>query len=313
MIDDIQPLKIIYIIGAGRSGSTLLDIILGSHQDAVSGGELINAFHAVENINEYCACGKPAGDCVFWEKVFESWTDIAGENWQEELSRLKKKFESLLRFPILILSKFFKTGDYLHYKSLHKGFYQSVAKVSGKRIIVDSSKNPLRAYSLSDMDGVDTYFIHLVRDGRGVVYSLLKGFQKDPKKGLQKDLKPKPVYQTAVLWVIINTFAKLLNQGKTGEHYILLRYEDLSTSFDLEMNRLEEFLGLDYTGIINLIKGDKELEIGHLIAGNRLRMSKTVSLKPDFSWKNKLPEREKTIFWLIAGFMARGFNYRRAE
>src|SRR3712207_8630396 len=46
--------------------------------------------------------------------------------------------------------------------------------VSGKPVIVDSSKSPARALALGMVPGIDLYVVHLVRDGRGVATSLRK-------------------------------------------------------------------------------------------------------------------------------------------
>ena len=41
--------KVIYIMGCGRSGTTILDIILGNHSGFLSLGELNNAMDAWNN------------------------------------------------------------------------------------------------------------------------------------------------------------------------------------------------------------------------------------------------------------------------
>src|SRR5690349_13952079 len=59
----------IFIISAGRSGSTLLDIITGQHKDIISLGEIS---HLPKNItlNSVCGCGAKVNDCPFWQKIF---------------------------------------------------------------------------------------------------------------------------------------------------------------------------------------------------------------------------------------------------
>ncbi len=66
-----KPIRVIYVVGAGRSGSTLLDTILGNHEYIESVGELINSPRAWSNPDEYCACGIQAGVCDFWRQVRE--------------------------------------------------------------------------------------------------------------------------------------------------------------------------------------------------------------------------------------------------
>jgi hypothetical protein len=50
--------------------------------------------------------------------------------------------------------------------------------------------------------------------------------------------------------------------------------------------------------------------VGHAVAGNRLRMAGAIRLKPDMEWAHKLSPRDKRIFWLLAGWLAKQYGYR---
>ena len=53
--------------GKCHSGSTLLDIILGSSENAFSAGEL--TFITRDSIvDEYCSCGDLISECELWTK-----------------------------------------------------------------------------------------------------------------------------------------------------------------------------------------------------------------------------------------------------
>src|SRR5438105_3013640 len=58
--------KIVYIAGYSRSGSTILDILLGNHSQVISTGELVYLFEDWNNPTRSCTCGKPYGNCSFW-------------------------------------------------------------------------------------------------------------------------------------------------------------------------------------------------------------------------------------------------------
>ena len=61
--------QIIYIAGFERSGSTILDIMVGNMNNHFSVGEL--SFYPVNGIvdNEFCSCGERVLDCSFWKRV----------------------------------------------------------------------------------------------------------------------------------------------------------------------------------------------------------------------------------------------------
>jgi len=62
-------MKIIYIGGYGRSGSTLLDIILGQSKYIESGGEIVHAQRDIKE-NKKCTCNKFLEECTVWSKVY---------------------------------------------------------------------------------------------------------------------------------------------------------------------------------------------------------------------------------------------------
>src|SRR5690606_23114657 len=69
--------KIIYILADNRSGSTLLDQLLGAHPDIVSQGEVHHlAAYVRQDRSLYdpvhpldCSCGRPVTKCPFWIQV----------------------------------------------------------------------------------------------------------------------------------------------------------------------------------------------------------------------------------------------------
>ena len=60
-----EPVTVLYITGLWRSGSTILDIILGSHHLVEGVGELRTLPAALVD-GATCACGQPVDRCPFW-------------------------------------------------------------------------------------------------------------------------------------------------------------------------------------------------------------------------------------------------------
>jgi hypothetical protein len=68
MILPREKIDVIYVAGCGRSGSTLLDAVLGAHPAVVSVGEVW--YHARWQANNFaCTCGAPFNACEFWQAV----------------------------------------------------------------------------------------------------------------------------------------------------------------------------------------------------------------------------------------------------
>src|SRR5689334_4402568 len=72
--------RVLYIGGFGRSGTTLLNRMLGELPDVCAIGETVNLWHQGLLRNERCGCGCAFFDCPFWREVgrraFGGWSSI---------------------------------------------------------------------------------------------------------------------------------------------------------------------------------------------------------------------------------------------
>ncbi len=73
-------MKVLYIVGVGRSGSTLLERMLGAVPGSVNAGELNAIFSRVATQDQRCGCGEPFSACPFWQAVgdraFGGWGSV---------------------------------------------------------------------------------------------------------------------------------------------------------------------------------------------------------------------------------------------
>ena len=82
-------IKYLYICSAGHSGSTLLDLLLGSHTRIESLGEVS---HLPKNIalNTKCSCGENVRECSVWKPIL----DQLGERLGADLSKTPYKLNT---------------------------------------------------------------------------------------------------------------------------------------------------------------------------------------------------------------------------
>ncbi len=68
----MEKKKIIYIAGLGHSGSTILDMVLGTHSKMIGLGEIMPFIrrknHESDN-KSTCSCGQKGSECEFWGKI----------------------------------------------------------------------------------------------------------------------------------------------------------------------------------------------------------------------------------------------------
>ncbi len=302
-----EMLRVIYVMGAGRSGSTILDMILGQHPDVLSAGELTNLSRIYAADEEFCSCGDLVKHCEFWRRVIDEWVQSTGAELSYLLERQNRVERQRRALTGLFTSQEGVIAD--DYGRLCYALFQSIAAVSSKRIIVDSSKNPLRALALSRIPGIDLRIVHLVRDPRGVANSLKKALAKDPQVGVQRDLKAKPLARTAAFWNIVNWESDYVARRMARGSVIRLRYEDLVFDVAAALEEISRLASIDLTSVAESIRSGEAATPGHMVAGNRLRMSGQVRLEPDLSWVRQLTKNEQRLVAWLTGLLRSRYGY----
>jgi hypothetical protein len=305
------PLRVLYIMGAGRSGSTVLDTILGNHPEIVSVGELCNLHRSGWQSNEYCACGQPGSDCGFWSQVRQRWEARTGASIADYI-QLQREIEDFGPRQWLKLGwdRLQRTSRCQQYLDQTLQVYEAIAHVSGKRIIVDSSKTPIRAALLARIPALDVRMLHLVRDCRAVAWSRKKAFNQDMKAGITRATRPRPVWYSAAFWTLVNVLSASVTQFQRDKS-LLVRYEDFVMQPDQVLGRISELADVDLSQVARAITSGAALDVGHTIAGNRMRMSGSVKLRADLEWTTMLPSRERRMCWKIAGCLLQQYHYSR--
>lgn len=129
----------VFVLGVPHCGSTLLGMMLNSHPDICSVGEMALTGQAIAS-NRPCSCGQPIASCPFWK-------------------------------PLLPILKPRSKSDYRRYTP---DVYRRLRTELGSRILVDLSKSlawRMTRGTLSPWKRSKTGFIFLVRDSRAVVSS----------------------------------------------------------------------------------------------------------------------------------------------
>lgn len=135
-----QPIPVIYIAGSSHSGSTLLDLLLGSHSAVESVGEAKKIPELISRIargdSPLCTCQTELVQCPLWGGI---------------LAR--------------------DLGDLKRDAAANASVFKMILERQGKSVILDSSKTLGRALLLARSSLFSPIFVHLVRDSRAVVFS----------------------------------------------------------------------------------------------------------------------------------------------
>ena len=315
--------KFIYILGTGRSGSTLIDILLGNSKKLNSLGEIYHTFSCWIKDKE-CSCGQVCSECVFWSKVKKQFLKEYSESDLENLKKIQNKYERSIFAPLLIfLNNIYPTENFKIYQKQIQLLFTSISANSSEPIFIDSSKNPFRAYMLLHIFKENIYIVHLVRDGRGALWSWIKSGTIPPfgvtiQKGKNEVPENSGQYywwtpwMYSISWLVYNIFSSGVTFMAGPQKAIRIQYEDILRHPADSLKRLENLIKEDLSDLAERLKNKLPLKPGHLIAGNRLRHLKEIHLKqPDEEWRTKLFKKYNNIFWMLSGWLLKRYGYKR--
>jgi hypothetical protein len=334
MVYTEAPVRVLEITGLGRSGSTILDIVLGNHPDIESVGEVEKLIRTGWISREslggidpkklrvpICTCGKrldvgyvhtPDEACPFWSNVRREWVERAAPQSIEGYPRLQNDFEPQRRWPRLLYEGRRRSASFRSYATLTRAFFESIRAVSGKPVVVDSSTVPVQAFALAMVPGIDLYVVHLVRDGRGVIASLRKTFKKDIQAGIMWDHEGRPMWKSVAHWIVRNLATQWVCARLGPNKTMRLRYEDFVADPKGALERIGTLLDLDLTELADAASSGKPMQAGHNVGGNRTKKSGTITLRPDAQeWRTALSPTEQRLSWALMGWLMRPYGYKR--
>lgn len=296
--------KVLYIAGYGRSGSTVLDVILGHHPEIASVGELAYLVEDWTESERHCACGRSYQQCEFWQHL------PAFVCLSEETRNLVRGIERRSRtFPVLW--EMVASEKRRQYRVFQQQLFTYICEQSGKSIVLDSSKSArdtaLRFYTLSEIADLDVYVLHLVRDGRATMASYV---HKGSNWALEGYGSPKklPGLRAAVGWTLANSWTVgLAKRYLPPNRYMQVRFEDLTSKPAAVLRQIGQFIGVEVGMLVDRIERRDPFEVGHNVGGNRVRLKKQIRLRTTepsahrepLSWYHAL------CFEVIGGWMQR--------
>jgi hypothetical protein len=306
----------VFICAANHSGSTLLDLLIGSHPEALSLGEIT---HLPKNLalNTRCSCGAPIRECPLWATVvddlaalpefsrihsdpyvldlglFEASTVIDGRH-QTALRGLKRRALYAAAYVhwawrVPLLEPFARA---LARRARNKWLlFEVVARRESRLLLVDSSKHYLEAAALYLAAPARTKIVFLIRDGRAVFYSGLK-------RGRTR---------RAALDAWRRTYARAepVLRRVAGDAVLAVRYEDLAADPARELQRICRFIDVRFDDCML----DFRSRPSHVANGNDMRFRDGAAVRIDEAWRRALSRGDLAYFEQHAGALNRRLGY----
>jgi hypothetical protein len=301
-----SPLKVLSITGWCRNGSTIIGNILNEIPGFFHVGEIHFLWkNSVGNgANNLCGCRKPLTECDVWSEVLTT-VRPDGVSAEEHAATVRSRQLAYVRtrHTWRVLSKGLHSNGIREHAELMAQTYRTVAKLRDARVIVDTNKIPGESALLPHVDGVEPYFVHLVRDPRAVSGSW---------SGWKDYAYPMSSSKSTLYWHGFNTASQAILR-RHPDRSMFLRYEDFIADPAATIDGLLALCGVE---AVNPMHGGRtvELHTNHTVTGNpdRFATGPTLVRPHDDSWRKRLSTPAKLAAVTLSGAQFRRYGYRYA-
>lgn len=286
-------MRVIYVSGWLRSGTTVLCQTLGRADGVLALGEVSGIWQAVGN-DRTCACGQPLTRCAVWGPPLQRVTDVHGLD-SSDFDRLADVARSVLRTkrsPGLARLRHAPQSewpaDVRCYIGVLDTLLTELVALTGSSVLVDSSKLSPGFLSLLLVPSVTVDVLHIVRDPLGVANSERKS--RATAAAVNDETPPgRSLLDSAVRWSLANLAINYL-APRHAQSYNRISYESFATDQNRVLRDLEPRLRL--TGLASL---RAPTPTSHIAVGNPTRLrSSTSDFLVDSSWRSDLSWAQRT-------------------
>lgn len=273
----------VFLVGAPRSGTTLLQYMLRSHPRlSAPTGES----HFVIPLLK----GRLCKTSFKSERDIFNVLNLLHKKWAEFLDT---DLHGVVFSPDNLASAMYRNGV-RDARSLVESLFRMNAEGEAKDIWIDKTPYYVRHICFLADSFPSSKFIHVVRDGRDVALSMM---ERKWDFGVFNEL------EAARQWEWYVTEGRRSGMALGSNRYMEIRYEDLISSSEREVRRVCEFLGVEYSdSVINFRKASDPYGKTPLLKG-AIQPSNTEK------WRKNMTRMQRLVFECQAGDALALFGY----
>ena len=268
---ETKPVEILYILGAGHCGSTLLNLCLDKHSDVVGVSEIIT----LNSKSPGWSGEKYVLDEKYWSEVDR----VMHEKHNKNLAEVPFNLKASLPFYNLALQS-------------NKEALEAILEISKKSIISDASKNSKRLEALLQSKSFKVRVIYLVRDGRAIVHAYRR--------------KYKSCWPGLYNLISTDSAARRLMAKYGSENWLTIRYEDMATDLEGTLRNICSFSKINYESL--MLHPDTSNFNG--LGGNRLIKRPIDKIILDNVWQTEMPTMVRAFTSFIVANFNRRYGYK---
>ena len=277
---------LLYVLGTGRSGSTLVGSFLGEAPGAFCAGELRFLWRRGFVENRYCGCGSRFLDCAVWSEVAGR-LDLSVD--PERLAATSDRVIRIRNLPALLRGQALDAPDVAdlvaHTARAYAGRRRRHRR-TGRHRHLEVARRTRCSWKPPASARPRTCISCAIRRAAAWSWSRTR-----PSRALSDDAEPMdrfPPRKSALLWLLWNSLSSA--RFRHVDRYVFARYEDLTKQPREQLTRLVESVGLRAVDDAVFVD-DHAVLLGrnHTVAGNpgRRRTGPTV-ITDDSEWQQAM-------------------------
>ena len=305
-----QKIKVLLIASCDRSGSTVVGNILGSGANFFHGGEIHHVWGRGLIGNWLCGCGRPFRDCDLWTGVLEEafgGADRVDAHSMANLRMIAYSKQNRLRAFSSEGRRHLQATLSAYLENLDK-LYRAIQSRTGAKAIVDSSKTAVHGWLLTMLPAIDLHLLHLVRDARGVAYSLGK---KKLHLGApeQRYMARHGPWKSSRMWLRDNLAIESLRSSLAGRT-LKVRYEDFVAGPGNVLRSVCELVGEDAANLPPIVASRVEIQTSHTVSGNPMRLATgALEIRADEEWRAQMTFLQRAVVTALTWPVLRQYGY----
>lgn len=296
--------------GSPYTGSTLLGFLLDSHPRCASIGAATGLTARVEVETYTCSCGTHFQDCWFWNRVATRTRELGhpvdvfeSDFWSTHVRMSRRRWLNGVLVRSLgdarltdardaVLSRVGPIRDAL--EEARASTYvlaRAVLDIAGKDVFVDTARDHQRPKYLAPCASLDVRAVHLIRDPRGSVASIMNHTGVDVAKAARQ-------------WKHYNVEADRVRRFLPADAWMTVHYEELCADPQATLDRIAAFIGLQPAPVPADLQA-----VEHHIIGNSMRLRGIDQIRRDEHWRQRLSSSDLEKVERITGTTSNSFGY----
>lgn len=289
-MSDGERVRVLFVMGHGSSGTTILGNTLGEVDGLFHAGELRTIWGEALAGLQTCGCGRPIRECPVWSRVLDDAFPGLDDAGAARLARLHDD-TIRVRYTFRLLRE--RPGGPPHWGALREyaevagRLYRAIGTATGARVIVDTSKRTGDAALLRLLPGVDPFVLHVVRDPRAVAYSWS-----------HRSGSPPGELATAGEWLAFSALGEAVKWRLGPGRSMVLRHEDFAERPRTSIERVLRFVDAARAPIPLSGPEDRTVEFGenHTVAGHWTRFNRgATDLRLSTEWRSKQRQGQRLL------------------